>query len=171
MALLSSRSPEGSRGKPLEDLAQAAPGGGCGLIRQGAEGEEPRFRQLPIRQAGPLLLKGANDIEQHMIARGGHAVLVDTEQLRLAEQADVSLFREFHVERFAGALPALDSPTGQMPARHIGVAHQKNPSLAVQHGGAHPHRHATCEAEPTVKKPAQRPLPRGEPHDGRKTPA
>ncbi len=127
-------------------------------LRQRIEGEEPAFDDLAIRFTRRGLMRILHEIEHHMIAPRSREVEIDAQKHRLRDKPEISLFAEFGLKRSAGGLARLDTPSRQVPSRHIGMAHEKDAPRLVAYDRAHAQRHAPREPEPQMGHAQQQPM-------------
>lgn len=123
--------------------------------RQIIERKEAGFDDLAIWQTRRNLAKGSDHIKQNMITWRREIIAVDRKKIRFARQQDIAFLGKLGLQRVARVLASLDPATRKMPARHVGMANQKNAAVAIKHHRPHPHGHPACQAEPEMKHPAE----------------
>jgi len=100
--------------------------------------KEPVIDDFGGRLRRCLLLEIADHKDGDVVAARDGRIEEHAVKLRGINERNIGLLKKFALERLAERLTNLDPATGQMPARHIAVLDQKNPTLPVDHGGSHP---------------------------------
>lgn len=94
-----------------------------------------------------------------MISAAGALVEIDCDKLRRANHLQIALLAQFLDQGIAGGFAALNPASRHMPARHVGMTHQKYPALTVKGGRADAERHAAGEHEPDMNQSRHKPCP------------
>lgn len=137
---------------PVEHFTQPSQRALRGAVGKRIAREKPRFDNLAIRQARPALREIPHHEQCDVITLRGRKIEIHSRQFRRARKKDVPFFTQLHLQSGLQALPRFNATAGQMPAGNIGMAHQKDAPLAIQHQRAHTKRHAAREEKPQMRE-------------------
>ncbi|MNL31684.1 hypothetical protein D3C87_1534850 [compost metagenome] len=88
-----------------------------------------------------------------MVALAGPAVVVDVQEIGLFGHYQIALFSQFLDQSLKRRFAMFHPATRQIPARNIGMTHQKDLALRVEAGCANTHRHPAGNKEKTMQQP------------------
>jgi hypothetical protein len=125
-----------------------------GPFRQSVEPKEPRLGDLMIGRFRRKLLE-VRDFEQGDVIVAAKRIKIDADQARLARNPHIRLLQNLARKRLGDALPRINGAAGQVPARHVCVAHEEHAILSIRHDGAHPEGHGAPNAVDQTAEPRE----------------
>ena len=143
------------RRQPANDLGDAPPRREGGGGRQGVGREEANFGNLAIGMRWWAGIEGLDDIDRDMVAGSEMCVEQQSVQPRRRDKADRRFLDEFAPQGLLGGLAGLDTAARQLPAGHIGVAHQQDMSPFIDYRRSYAERQAAREARPEMQEARQ----------------
>ena len=95
-----------------------------------------------------------------MITRRTASVEIDGAQFRLPDDMDAAFLDKFARQRSGHRLAGLHAAAREIEARHIGMTHQHDPVVSVDHQAANAQRHRPVKERREGDYAMQQPRPR-----------